>query len=259
MDFSGKVVLVSGAAYGIGQGIAQAFAEAGARVAVSDFREAELAETAALLGSEALAVPGDLTQTEFPARLLDEVIARFGKLDVLVNNAADQRGTTLEATPIELFDTIQAVNFRAQFLLCQAALPHLKATKGAIVNMSSLVAEQPLADRIAYSASKAAVSGLTRALAADLGRDGVRVNAIAPGHIMVKGEQVWKETYDERTQKIFHASYPLGRCGHVREVAEVALFLASEAASFVNGAIIPVDGGMSILCPESVAFSAASV
>jgi NAD(P)-dependent dehydrogenase (short-subunit alcohol dehydrogenase family) len=204
-------------------------------------------------------VPGNLIAPDFPARLMDAVIARFGRLDVLVNNAADQRGTTLEETPIELFDTIQAVNFRAPFLLCQAALPHLKATRGAIVNMSSLVAQQPLADRVAYSASKAAVSGLTRALAADLGRDGIRVNAIAPGHIMVRGEEVWKETFDERTQQIFHTSYPLGRCGFVEEVASVALFLASDAASFITGAVIPVDGGMSILCPETVAFRAASV
>ena len=260
MELTGKVALVTGAAHGIGRAIALAFARAGASVVVTDLREELLAETVRLLGDlPHFALGGDVTRTAFPAECVEAAVARFGRLNILVNNAADQRGAPLEETSPELWDHLQAVNYRAPFLFARAAAPHLAQTRGNIVNLSSLVAGQPIPGRIAYSASKAALSGLTRALAAELGARGVRVNAIAPGHIMVHGEAEWKTRFDEKTRKTFHASYPLGRCGLPEEVASVALFLASDAASFVTGAILPVDGGMAILCPETVASRAASL
>ena len=258
MEFTGKAALVTGAAYGIGRAIALALARAGASVVVTDLREEPLAETVKLLeGFPHLSLIGDVTRTEFPQECVEAAVARFGRLDTLVCNAADQRGAPLEETSPELWDHIQAVNYRAPFLFARAAAAHLEKTGGSIVNLSSLVANQPIPGRVPYCASKAAVSGLTRSLAVELGERGVRVNAIAPGHIMVHGEAEWKARFDEKTQKTFHASYPLGRCGLPEEVASVALFLASDAASFVTGTLIPVDGGMAVLCPETVANRAA--
>ena len=199
---------------------------------------------------------GDLAAT---TRLAAALNTEFGPIDCIVNNAADQRGTTLEDTPVALFDHIQAVNVRAPYMFAQAGLEHLKATKGSIVNLGSLVGNQPIPERVAYSTSKAALAGLTRALATDLGRYGIRVNCIAPGHIMTSGEEAWKERFSDDEQRAFFTHYPLDRVGHPEEITAVALFLASEAASFITGATIPVDGGMSVLCPETGAFRAAGL
>lgn len=253
-----KTVIITGAGQGIGQAIALAFHNAGWKVCATDLRRIE--ETAALLGeNNALCLEGDVTDMAFPAQVVAATLERFGRLDCIVNNAADQRGTTLEDTPVALFDTVQAVNVRAPYLFAQAGLDALKQTKGSIINLGSLVGNQPIPERVAYSTSKAALAGLTRALATDLGRYGIRVNCIAPGHIMTMGEQAWKERFSEDEQQVFYTHYPLDRVGHPEEIAAVALFLASDAASFITGATVPVDGGMSILCPETGAFRAAGV
>lgn len=253
-----KTAIITGAGHGIGQALALAFVQAGWKVCVTDLRRID--GTVALLGADnALGLEGDVTETAFPARVVEATVARFGRLDCIVSNAADQRGTTLEETPIALFDAIQAVNVRAPYLFAQAGLEHLKVTQGSIINMGSLVGNQPIPERVAYSTSKAALAGLTRALATDLGRYGVRVNCIAPGHIMTKGEETWREQFSPEEQRVFFSHYPLERVGHPHEIATVALFLASDAASFITGATIPVDGGMGILCPETGAFRAAQV
>lgn len=252
-----KTAIVTGAGQGIGRAIALGFAQAGWRVCATDLRRMD--ETAVLLGDGHLCLEGDVTELSFPASVVEETVATFGQLDCIVNNAADQRGTTLEETPVALFDQIQAVNVRAPYLFAQAGLEHLKATKGSIVNLGSLVGNQPIPERVAYSTSKAALAGLTRALAADIGRYGVRVNCIAPGHIMTSGEAAWRERFSQDEQRVFVTHYPLDRVGHPEEITAVVLFLASEAASFITGATIPVDGGMSILCPETGAFRAAGV
>lgn len=252
-----KTVIVTGAGQGIGRAIALGFAQAGWSVCATDLRRID--ETKALLGEGHLCLEGDVTELSFPASVVAAAVEKFGRLDCIVNNAADQRGTSLEETPVALFDQIQAVNVRAPYLFAQAGLEHLKATKGSIVNLGSLVGNQPIPERVAYSTSKAALAGLTRALAADIGRYGVRVNCIAPGHIMTSGEAAWRERFSEDEQRVFFTHYPLDRVGHPEEIAAVALFLASDAASFITGATVPVDGGMSILCPETGAFRAAGV
>ena len=252
-----KTVIVTGAGQGIGRALALGFAQAGWSVCATDLRRIE--ETEALLGAGHVCLTGDVTDTAFPARVVAAATERFGRLDCILNNAADQRGTTLEETPVALFDHIQAVNVRAPYLFAQAGLEHLKATKGSIINLGSLVGNQPIPERVAYSTSKAALAGLTRALAADIGRYGVRVNCIAPGHIMTSGEAAWRERFSDTEQRVFLTHYPLDRVGHPEEIVAVALFLASDAASFITGATIPVDGGMSILCPETGAFRAAGV
>nr|WP_309684926.1 SDR family oxidoreductase [Armatimonas sp.] len=252
-----KTVIVTGAGQGIGRALALGFAQAGWSVCATDLRKIE--ETAVLLGEGHLCLAGDVTEIAFPAQVVEAAAEKFGRLDCIVNNAADQRGTTLEETPVALFDQIQAVNVRAPYLFVQAGLEHLKATKGSIINLGSLVGNQPIPERVAYSTSKAALAGLTRALATDIGRYGIRVNCIAPGHIMTSGEAAWKERFSPEEQRVFFTHYPLDRVGHPEEIAAVALFLASDAASFLTGATIPVDGGMSILCPETGAFRAARV
>ncbi len=252
-----KTVIVTGAGQGIGQALVLGFAQAGWKVCATDLRRID--ETAALLGEGHLCLEGDVTELSFPASVVEATVAMFGQLDCIVNNAADQRGTTLEETSVALFDHIQAVNVRAPYLFAKAGLEHLKATQGSIINLGSLVGNQPIPERVAYSTSKAALAGLTRALATDIGRYGVRVNCIAPGHIMTSGQEAWRERFSEEEQRVFFTHYPLDRVGHPEEITAVALFLASEAASFITGATIPVDGGMSILCPETGAFRAAGV
>jgi NAD(P)-dependent dehydrogenase (short-subunit alcohol dehydrogenase family) len=127
------------------------------------------------------------------------------------------------------------------------------------VNVSSLTGVQAFPDRVAYSTSKAAIDGLTRALATDLGLKGIRANSVAPGHIMRHGAKEWRKEHGEEKAKVFETSYALGRCGTPEEVAHAVLFLASDKASFVTGVTLMVDGGMSILCPEAASFRAADV
>jgi NAD(P)-dependent dehydrogenase (short-subunit alcohol dehydrogenase family) len=257
-----KTALITGAAKGMGRVIAQHFGRAGYALCVTDLRD--MTETERMLiaefGSErVLAITADLALPETPARIILATIQKFGRLDTIINNAADQRGTTLAETDLATFDTVYFVNVRSPFLLAKAALPHLKITRGSIINLGSLVGNQPIPERVAYSTSKAALAGLTRALATDIGREGVRVNAIAPGHIMTDGEDAWRTRFSPEEQAVFFTHYPMGRVGTPEDIASVALFLASDAASFLTGATIPVDGGMSVLCPEISAFRAAHI
>lgn len=259
-----KSVIVTGAAHGIGREIALTFARAGYSVLVTDRDAAGIAQTAQALTEvlgegRVVARVDDLTSESAPEAIAQAARDAFGRIDCVVNNAADQTPGGTRDTATAIWDRVMAVNLRAPFLLARAVADDLASTGGSIVNMGSLVGNQPLPDRLAYSASKAGLAGLTRALATDLGASGVRVNAVAPGHIMTDGREVWLRTFTPRQQAIFPTSYPMDRVGTAQEVAQVVLFLASDAASFVTGATVPIDGGMSVLCPETAVFRAADI
>jgi NAD(P)-dependent dehydrogenase (short-subunit alcohol dehydrogenase family) len=245
----GKVAIITGAATGIGRASALLFAQAGARVALADTREPELARTAAEVrsaGGEATAITADLARPDDCAAVVASAVRAFGQLDVLLNNAGVGTmvvGGTVETIGLESWDLARDVNVRAIYLVSRAAVPHMRSAGGSIVNISSVSAFRGSVGRPshAYAASKGAVLALTHAMAASYGRDGIRVNAICPGTIRTR---LTADIVDrvERASKEGHG-IPLGRVGEPEDIARCALFLASDDASFISGAHIVADGG----------------
>ncbi|MFM7321680.1 MAG: SDR family NAD(P)-dependent oxidoreductase [Armatimonadota bacterium] len=259
-----RAAIVTGAAHGIGRRIAMRLARDGMSVLLTDRDEAGLKDGVAEIAHE---VPGatvafvasDLVDPTAPDKLVEACRSRFGRVDHLVNNAADQTPGGIVETDLTTWNRVMAVNVTAPFLLAKAALADLAENRGAIVILGSLVGNQPIPDRTAYCTSKAAVAGLARVMAAELGAFGVRVNALAPGHIMTDGRDDWETRYTPAAKSAFPMSYPIGRVGDADEVAGVVSFLLSEDAGFITGATIPIDGGMSILCPETAVFRTAGL
>jgi NAD(P)-dependent dehydrogenase (short-subunit alcohol dehydrogenase family) len=245
----GRVVIVTGAATGIGRASAVLFARAGARVALADVRAPELAEAAAAVraaGGEATVIAADLARADDCAVVVESAVRAFGRLDVVLNNAGVGTmvvGGTVETIALERWDLAQDVNVRAIYLVSRAAVPHMRPAGGAIVNIASVSAFRGSVARPshAYAASKGAVLALTRAMAASYGRDGIRVNAICPGVIRTR---LTADIVDgaERAAKEGHG-IPLGRVGEPEDIARCALFLASDDAAFVSGAALVADGG----------------
>ena len=256
-------VVVTGSAHGIGTSIAKAFLSIGARVLLADVNEHMLDSTSSELrdtyGDLVFSVTADLSSAAGIEKLVTAAKNLPARVVCIVNNAADQTPGTTETTNVDMFQRTMFINVTAPFLLVQGLLDDLIATQGTVVNVGSLVGNQPIPGRVAYNTSKAAIAGLTRSLAVDLGQYGIRVNAVAPGHIMTDGVESWKAVYSDFQQRIFPTSYALGRVGHAEEVAAAVVFLASPAASFITGITLPIDGGMSILCPETASFTAAAV
>jgi NAD(P)-dependent dehydrogenase (short-subunit alcohol dehydrogenase family) len=245
----GKVAIITGAATGIGRASALLFARAGARVALADLREPELARTEAdvrAAGGEVASITADLSRPDDCAAVVAAAVQAFGRLDVLLNNAGVGTmvvGGTVESITLEHWDLAQDVNVRAMYLVSRAAVPHMRSAGGAIVNIASVSAFRGSVERPshAYAASKGAVLSLTRAMAASYGRDGIRINAICPGTIR---SRLTADIVDrvERAAKEGHG-IPLGRVGEPEDIARCALFLASDDASFISGAHIVADGG----------------
>jgi NAD(P)-dependent dehydrogenase (short-subunit alcohol dehydrogenase family) len=249
MRVGGKVVLVTGAGRGIGQGLAVDFAREGARVAVHYFNEEKEAEaTCALIrstGGEAAPFQADLAVTSHRERLFTNVIGHFGRLDVLVNNAGFDPGdfNFLAATE-EQFDAVIDVNLKGLYFCAQAAARQmiLQKSGGKIINISSIQGQLTFPDRTAYAASKGGVDALTRALALDLGPHRIQVNAIAPGFIEVERN---KKGWPGYTREEVGRRIPVGRVGFPSDISALAIFLASPESDYITGQVLVADGGSS--------------
>jgi len=240
MDFHGRVALITGAARGLGRAAAERLLARGASVAVN-VRDPERAESLAReLGDRAFAVPGDVTDD--PHVMIERVLERFGRLDILVNNAAYAHSTRFDDLTADEWRRAIEVNLTAPFLLIKAAVPPMKARQyGRIVNISSLAGKTvSTLGGAHYTASKAGLQGLTRAAAKELGRFGITVNAICPG--MIDTELTHEHATQEQLVALA-ARFPVGRLGTAAEVADLICFVASEAAGYITGASVDINGG----------------
>lgn len=256
----GLTAIVTGSGNGIGRGIAYAMADAGAHVVVSDIREDDAARTAREIterGGSAASVGADVSVVEQAQHLIEFAVGTFGRLDILVNNAGVSGGMVRmhEVEPDD-FDRVISVNLGGVFLCSKFAIPHfISNKKGVIINTSSAYGQVCAPMSAAYCASKAAINQLTRQMALDYGSDGIRVNAISPGYVDVGlGARASTRSAEElaastAVREKAAQRQALGRQAQPSEIASVAVFLASEGASFMTGSIVNVDGG------ETLAFN----
>jgi 3-oxoacyl-[acyl-carrier protein] reductase len=238
-----RVAIVTGAGRGIGRGIARCLARAGAGVVVVDKEEERIAPVVSEvegLGRRGLGISADVARVDDVKRVVRETMERFGKIDILVNNAGVLVVRRMIEQTEEEWDRVLDVNLKGAFLCCREVVPEMMAhQRGAIVNIASIAAFHVTVPHVPYAASKAGVVALTRDLAYEVGRHGIRVNAIAPGPIETPMARIAGE---EQRQRIA-ANVPLGRIGQPEDIGNAVVFLASDAASFITGATLPVSGG----------------
>lgn len=248
MKLKNKNVVVTGAGSGIGRACAIEFAKEGANVIIADANASGAEETVRLLGPynvKASAFKTDVSKPDSVKSLVDFVVAEYKTIDVLVNNAAIQVNKPVEETSFEEWSAQLAVNLGGVFLCSKHFLPHLRKTRGNIVNMSSVNAFFVEPTCPGYCATKAAIIGFTKALAIDHGREGIRVNCICPGYIDAGLAQGYFDSQADPTAARQEAGklHALARIGRPEEIGRAAVFLASEDASFVTGTAMVVDGG----------------
>jgi NAD(P)-dependent dehydrogenase (short-subunit alcohol dehydrogenase family) len=240
-----KTALVTGAASGIGGAVAERFLSSGYQVALFDIDGRAARATASRITSPArkLVLEGDVSNEQQVKEAVTRTVADLGSLDVLINNAGIEINGTVVDLSAEQWERQLAVNLRGVFLFSKYSIPEMRRRGGSIINVSSVHALVSWPRCAAYDATKSALIGLTRAMAVDHGGDGIRVNAICPGYIETPLLEQWFATGAANKEEVlkFH---PLGRIGKPNDVAEVALFLASDAASFISGTYIIVDGAL---------------
>jgi NAD(P)-dependent dehydrogenase (short-subunit alcohol dehydrogenase family) len=248
MRLADKVCIVTGAGSGIGRASALLFAAEGARVVAADLDEAAAAATLAEIEGQAVALQVDVADEAATQALAAATIERFGRIDVLFNNAGIAGVGDLEETSLELWEQVMRVNVRGVFLMSRAVVPQMIAQRaGSIVNMSSAIAQTGLARRVSYAASKGAVLALTRSMQVDLAPHNVRVNALMPGTVMTPFvERYLAESYadPEEGRRSIRSRQLTGELGVPEDIAYAALYLASDESRFVAGSGLAIDGGL---------------
>jgi meso-butanediol dehydrogenase/(S,S)-butanediol dehydrogenase/diacetyl reductase len=245
MEFTGKTVLITGGASGMGAASAREFAAAGADVVIVDLNGALAEEVASAIGARPPII-GDVSESRFCDAAVNAALERHGRLDILVNAAGIIFRASGENTPDENWRRVMAVNIDGVFFMSRAAIaPMKKQGSGAIINFGSIWGSVGAAGVAAYCASKGAVHNLTRAMALDHARDGIRINAVCPGEVntpmLASGRPV--PPTDEDLKKLGETVVPTGRLADPMEIARVVVFLASEKASYITGSLVTVDAG----------------
>lgn len=243
---TGKVALITGGDSGIGRAVALAFASQGADVCIGYYTEHDDARRTASdveeAGRRCLMLPGDIRSPKVCRGLVDHAVDRFGRIDILVNNAAVQfpRKSIAQITPEQLLVTFE-VNLFSMFYLSAAALPYLRRSRrGSIINTTSVTAYRGSAELVDYAATKGGIVAFTRSLSQQLASDNIRVNAVAPGPVWTP---LIPASFDEEKVSTFGSDVPLGRAAEPRELAGAYVFLASDDASYITGQVIHVNGG----------------
>lgn len=251
MRLRGKQCIITGAGSGIGQAAAVLFAREGARVAAADLDLGAARRTVEEIqagGGEGLPVQVDVSAADQIQRMMQEVLDAYGRIDVLVNNAGYGFAGTVEETTEEAWDGIVAVNLKGVYLGCKYVVPIMRRQGGGVIlNTASVVATVGIANRAAYCATKGGVAALTRAMAVDHAKDGIRINAIGPGTVETPYfTDIFAESDDPGAlRKYLEGRQIVNRLGRPEEIAQAMLFLASDESSFVTGSLMLVDGGMS--------------
>jgi 3-oxoacyl-[acyl-carrier protein] reductase len=244
MELNGKVALVTGGAQGIGKAVALMLAHHGADVIVADVNLEKAQETAKEVeatGRGAMAVKVDITRLNDVEQMVESAIARFGKVDILINNAGIARDKLILRMTEEDWDAVLDVNLKGTFHCTKTVIKHMsKQRSGKIVNIASVVGEMGNAGQANYSASKAGVIGLTKTVAREFAQRGINVNAIAPGYIQTPMTDVLPDKAKEELKRMI----PMERLGQPEDVAHAVLFLVSEASSYITGQVLNVNGGI---------------
>ncbi|XP_076445108.1 3-oxoacyl-[acyl-carrier-protein] reductase FabG-like isoform X2 [Babylonia areolata] len=255
-NLSGKVALITGASSGIGAATAVLFSKLGATLALTGRKVDNLNKVGSQCeeagGKKPLLLPGDLSKEDDTKRVMEETVKQLGQLNILINCAGIIELGTIETTSLEQFDRMFNINVRSVYHLTMLAAPHLVATKGSIVNVSSVTGLRSFPNVLAYCMSKSAIDQFTRCVALELAPKQVRVNCVNPG-VVVTELQKRGGLDDEAYAKFLEHSketHALGRPGEPEEVARTIAFLAADDSSFITGATIPVDGGRHAMCPR---------
>ncbi|XP_058449772.1 3-oxoacyl-[acyl-carrier-protein] reductase FabG-like [Malaya genurostris] len=256
MNFKEKVILITGASSGIGEGTAKYLARLGATLILTGRNEKNLCQVGAaceaISKQKPLLLVADVTKEVDNKRVIEEIVSKFGRLDVLINNAGILGTGSIENTSLEQYDEIMNTNVRSVYHLTMLAVPLLIESKGNIVNVSSVAGNRSFPGILAYGVSKAAIDQFTRCTALELAPKQVRVNAVNPGVIVTDIHK--RGGMDEKAYEVFlekcKQTHALGRPGEPEEVAATIAFLASDEASFITGVTLNVDGGRHAMCPR---------